>query len=529
MQNILSLTELNSDDFETEKFEYTKFRNYIKDGFFTAKHKKYGDVVVFYTIDKNPIFLARYEQVKINISFDLYQKLLSKLFAKQLTKNSVFSRKQKAKTIYFNGQKIYYKFIYLVSAILSLLIIMPSLFWLWYVSNIIIRIVFMISGCRKKIEHKIGNINLPTFTILIPMYKEIDVLRQSIDSIVAIDYPSHLLDIKIVLEEDDKQMIDMIKTIDLPDFITVIIVPFSVPQNKPKALNFAFSFARGEYLGIYDAEDIPDILQLKKVVSRFANSPSKTIALQGSLCYYNKNYNFITNLCSLEYSIWFDILLPGVKKFGGFIPLGGTTNHCRTSEIESVGLWDAFNVTEDAELSCRMVKKGFEVDYLNSKTEEESVISVKAWLNQRTRWIKGYIVTLVAYFQYFNSKKVSFIDSLNFNNLCFFVVINSLLMSFLILIYVAKWLVGIETLYTDNIFVIICMACFILLTIFYIFYCFFKLNMSLWCSIRTGIVFPFYCVGQTIACLRAIYQIYNNQEYTWDKTEHGLCLNKNKI
>ena len=37
MQNIFSPTELNSDDFETEKFEYTKFRNYIKDGFFIGR------------------------------------------------------------------------------------------------------------------------------------------------------------------------------------------------------------------------------------------------------------------------------------------------------------------------------------------------------------------------------------------------------------------------------------------------------------------------------------------------------------
>jgi hypothetical protein len=77
MQNILSLTELNSDDFEAEKFEYQKFRNYIKDGFFTAKHKKYGDVIVCYAIDKNPIFITEYNKIKIHISFDLYQKLLS--------------------------------------------------------------------------------------------------------------------------------------------------------------------------------------------------------------------------------------------------------------------------------------------------------------------------------------------------------------------------------------------------------------------------------------------------------------------
>ena len=75
------------------------------------------------------------------------------------------------------------------------------------------------------------------------------------------------------------------------------------------------------------------------------------------------------------------------------MPLGGTSNHFRTSVLSAIGVWDPFNVTEDADLGIRMAQLGKRVAMLDSTTFEEAPTALPAWLKQRSRWLKGYMQT----------------------------------------------------------------------------------------------------------------------------------------
>ena len=57
--------------------------------------------------------------------------------------------------------------------------------------------------------------------------------------------------------------------IDLPGNFRTIIVPALAPQTKPKALNYAMQFARGEFVVVYDAEDRPEPGQLRQALEVF--------------------------------------------------------------------------------------------------------------------------------------------------------------------------------------------------------------------------------------------------------------------
>jgi cellulose synthase/poly-beta-1,6-N-acetylglucosamine synthase-like glycosyltransferase len=115
--------------------------------------------------------------------------------------------------------------------------------------------------------------------------------------------------------------------------------------------------------------------------------------LQARLAIDNSRDCWLTRYFALEYAQLFDAMLPGMARLGLPIPLGGTSNHFRRDALVEVGGWDAWNVTEDADLGMRLARAGLTVDVLSSTTWEEAPIRFGAWFRQRTRWLKGWIQT----------------------------------------------------------------------------------------------------------------------------------------
>jgi cellulose synthase/poly-beta-1,6-N-acetylglucosamine synthase-like glycosyltransferase len=239
--------------------------------------------------------------------------------------------------------------------------------------------------------------DLPVFTVLVPMFREGRMVPGLARALRALDYPLGKLDIKIVLEAGDRETIEAARTLGLEGVFEIILVPPSKPQTKPKACNFALRFARGEYLVIYDAEDRPEPDQLRKVVATFRRSPPNTACLQCRLNYYNAAENWLTRMFTLDYALWFDHMLPGLERLNMPIPLGGTSNHFRTAVLRELHAWDPFNVTEDADLGIRIGQKGYRVGVVDSTTFEEASCQTGNWIRQRSRWIKGYMQTLLVH------------------------------------------------------------------------------------------------------------------------------------
>ncbi len=234
---------------------------------------------------------------------------------------------------------------------------------------------------------------LPTFTILVPAYHESNVVSDVVASVSALDYPLSKLQVLLLLEADDTETILAAKAARPPDFVRLVVVPPGGPQTKPKACNVGLAMAEGEFLVIYDAEDQPEPGQLREVVAAFRRSSPETVCVQARLNYFNTETNILTRMFTLEYSFWFDYMLPGLDALKLPIPLGGTSNHFRVDALRELGGWDPFNVTEDADLGVRASALGLEVGIIDSTTWEEACSEWRAWIRQRTRWIKGYMVT----------------------------------------------------------------------------------------------------------------------------------------
>ncbi len=239
---------------------------------------------------------------------------------------------------------------------------------------------------------------LPAYTILVPLYHEAQVLPGLVRALRGLDYPAHLLDIKLVLEADDAETIAAAESCG--DGCEIIRVPSHGPRTKPKAANYALQFARGEYLVIYDAEDRPEADQLLKAVAAFRASPRSLACLQARLNFYNADHNWLTRMFALDYALWFDMLLPGLDRIGVPMPLGGTSNHFRTQVLRDIGGWDAYNVTEDADIGIRLAQLGYRVSMISFTTYEEAPVPLGPWLRQRSRWLKGYMQTWLVHMRH---------------------------------------------------------------------------------------------------------------------------------
>lgn len=241
---------------------------------------------------------------------------------------------------------------------------------------------------------------LPIYTVLVPLYREAPVLPRLLQALSRLDYPRAKLDIKLIMESGDEDTLAAVAALELPGNFEVVVVPRAGPRTKPKALNYALQFARGDYVAIYDAEDRPEPDQLRRVLAVFAASPPDLGCVQARLNFYNPTDNWLARQFTIEYSALFDGLLPTLDRLGLPIPLGGTSCHFRTVTLRWVGGWDPFNVTEDADLGMRLARRGYGCRVVDSTTYEEAACQLPNWLRQRTRWQKGWLQTYAVHMRH---------------------------------------------------------------------------------------------------------------------------------
>ncbi|MFM9941280.1 MAG: glycosyltransferase family 2 protein [Hyphomicrobiaceae bacterium] len=238
---------------------------------------------------------------------------------------------------------------------------------------------------------------LPVYSILVPLVDEVEVLPRLIKALGALDYPSDRLDIILALEEADPATQRAVAAIRLPPHFRTLVVPQCEPRTKPKALNYALTYARGDFVVIYDAEDRPEPDQLRKAVAAFNLAGPRFACLQAALNIDVAAAGLLSRQFTIEYSALFDALLPALERLDLPLPLGGTSNHFRTAVLREVGAWDPFNVTEDADLGIRFARLGWTVGTLPSTTWEQAPPDFGNWWRQRTRWLKGWLLTYLVH------------------------------------------------------------------------------------------------------------------------------------
>jgi cellulose synthase/poly-beta-1,6-N-acetylglucosamine synthase-like glycosyltransferase len=312
-----------------------------------------------------------------------------------------------ARVVFSRGQKI--GFLALGVGLLVALVLWPlptvvavlTVVSVAFLASTVFKFVVAMQGAKYDIVERVSqaevdaltDAELPTYTVLVPVFKEANIVPQLVGNLGRIDYPADKLEVLVLIEEEDDLTREAYLGSNPPPYFHLVTIPRGAPQTKPRACNVGLYFASGEYLVIYDAEDAPDPDQLKKCVVAFRRGGPKTVCVQAALNYFNADENVLTRMFTLEYNYWFDYMLAGLDAYDLPIPLGGTSNHFRTAALIELGGWDPYNVTEDADLGIRASALGYRVGVVNSTTLEEANTSIPNFIRQRSRWIKGYLQT----------------------------------------------------------------------------------------------------------------------------------------
>jgi cellulose synthase/poly-beta-1,6-N-acetylglucosamine synthase-like glycosyltransferase len=367
---------------------------------------------------------------------------------------------------------------------------------------------------------------LPFYTILLPAYNEASVINKLVENLAQMDYPADRLEVLLLVEEDDEETFGALRASDPPSQFKLVLIPPAEPRTKPKALNFGLTLARGEIVAVYDVEDKPDILQLRRAAVTLSRCGPEVACVQAQLSYRNATQNIITKWFTVEYAMWFSFFLPGLVTLNAPIPLGGTSNHFRRDALRALGGWDPYNVTEDCDLGIRMFREHYEIKVLESITLEEANSDFVNWVKQRSRWYKGYLQTFLIHLR---SPRELYreIGPRGVGHLCAFVGSTPILATLNPIFWVMTtvWFVA-QPEFLREIFPAPVYYIGLTLWAFGNFLLWYLTILTARHTEREGLVLaailvPIYWVMMSVAALKAAWQLVVTPSF-WEKTAHGL-------
>ncbi len=281
----------------------------------------------------------------------------------------------------------------IVFDVISLILLAVLLFWTVYNGSII---YVGVKNKRKQQATENTIQNLPNISLIVPTKNEENVIRRCLEGILNIDYPKDKMQVIVVdgNSSDNTCQVCLEFSKKYPNIFKIISE--TTAKGKPAALNLALPYVKGEIVGTFDADSLPERDALKKVISYF--NDKKITAVQGRTTSINEKRNALTRVISKEEKAWFQMLLSGREKLQLFVPLTGSCQFVRTKVLEEMRGWDENSLTEDVELALRLVEKEHLIKYAPDVCSgQETPDNLTGLIKQRVRWYRGYMETAIKY------------------------------------------------------------------------------------------------------------------------------------
>jgi len=236
---------------------------------------------------------------------------------------------------------------------------------------------------------------MPVVTIQLPLYNEMYVADRLISSVCAIDYPRELLEIQVLDDSTDETV--GIAELAVRRFAAEGIDIKYFHRNdrtgyKAGALEAGLKQARGEFVGIFDADFLPSPDFLTRLMPHFGDP--KIGMVQARWGHINQDYSLLTKIQSILLDGHFVLEHGGRNRAGRFFNFNGTAGVWRRVAIEDAGGWQHDTLTEDLDLSYRAQLRGWRFVFLSDLIAPAEVpVEMNAFKSQQHRWAKGSIQT----------------------------------------------------------------------------------------------------------------------------------------
>ena len=230
----------------------------------------------------------------------------------------------------------------------------------------------------------------PSVSVLVACKNEESVVDGLVDSLLALDYPASLLEV-IVIDDgstDDTREILELRALADPRLLIVARAD-GEGGGKSGALNAGFAEAHGEIIVVFDADHRPRANVLLRLVRHFQDP--NVAAVQGRCEISNPDDSALSQLVAIDYFAGYLVNEYGRQALYQLPAYGGANCAVRASELSAVGGWNTETVTEDTDLTMRLLLSGRRVRYdVTAVDEEEGVVTLARYWRQRYRWARGH-------------------------------------------------------------------------------------------------------------------------------------------
>jgi len=236
----------------------------------------------------------------------------------------------------------------------------------------------------------------PFFSLIVPMKNEGKVAERILGALMKLNYPSRRYEVIVVDDGSFDSTSEICKHFERAYPGKMRYFRRNVAYGKPSALNYGLKFARGNIVGVFDADNVPEPNVLLKAAGYFKKHD--VVAIQGLLSSINADESMLARLIHYEGMIYHHALLSGKDKLDLFVPFAGTCQFVRRKVLEEVGGWLDGALSEDMELSARLTEKGYCVKFASDvRSWQENPSSFRGLIGQRIRWFRGCIEVAVKY------------------------------------------------------------------------------------------------------------------------------------
>src|ERR1700687_6016626 len=237
----------------------------------------------------------------------------------------------------------------------------------------------------------------PLVTVLVAAHNEEKVISNILSALMTGSYPE---DRMLVIPVNDRSTDGTRAIID--DFATRFpgrIQPFhraAGKAGKAAALKDAMALVDTEAILIFDADYIPGAGLIKQLVSPFFDL--EVGGVMGRVVPLNAGTNLLTRLLDLERSGGYQVDQQARMNLRLVPQHGGTVAGVRLSGLREIGGWNDQSLTEDTDLTYRLLLNGWKTVYQNRSECYEEVPEVwRVRIKQIMRWAKGHNQAMMTY------------------------------------------------------------------------------------------------------------------------------------
>jgi cellulose synthase/poly-beta-1,6-N-acetylglucosamine synthase-like glycosyltransferase len=231
----------------------------------------------------------------------------------------------------------------------------------------------------------------PTVSIIIPARNEEKVIGRLLSRLTELSYPKDKLQI-IVVDDGSSDKTGEIAHSYASTYNDLIKVVHRERGGlgKPFVLNDGLQYTRGEIVGFFDADYVPQKDILEKMVPYF--SDPKVGAVQARIFVLNQKQSWVTRIVTLERLGGYRVNQYARSQLNLIPQYAGTAGFVRRNLLLSLGGFSTSTLTEDTDLTFRIALAGFRIRYVDDAVSgEEAVGNLWAYWRQRTRWSKGHM------------------------------------------------------------------------------------------------------------------------------------------